>query len=284
MDPIVSIDNYLAMLLERLSPVTVLSAFFLCCARIFPIMVLAPFFGAKLLTGPVRIMFTIALCSIFLPQILFSLQKDIPFDINFTGYLMKEIFIGFILGFFVSIPFYIVQSSGSLIDHMRGSSSLQVTDPSTKTQTGPVGILYNSVLIVIFFSIGGPFLFIEAIQNSFVLVPINDVLNPLFFSPSIPFWKLAFSLIDKIFAIAIQLGAPALIGIVMADMFLGIANRLAPQVQIVFLGMSLKSWLGIALLAAAWIFILTQMGKESLIWLKTINKVIVQTASAPIFH
>jgi type III secretory pathway component EscT len=57
----------------------------------------------------------------------------------------------------------------------------------------------------------------------------------------------------------------------MTEVFLGIANRLAPQVQIVFLGMSLKSLIGLAILASAWVFILKQMGKETFLWMKEVN-------------
>jgi type III secretory pathway component EscT len=57
-------------------------------------------------------------------------------------------------------------------------------------------------------------------------------------------------------------------------MFLGIANRLAPQVQIVFLGMSLKSLLGLGLLWAGWFFILKQMANQSVLWLHDLEKVL----------
>jgi type III secretion protein SpaR/YscT/HrcT len=279
-DFVSSTDTYLSFVLslKDVSPLTVLSAFFLCLARVLPIMILAPFFGAKLLPSAIRVMFGVAFVAILLPQVLLTIHGDIAFDLSFFGYLLKELFIGFVLGFLVSVPFYIAQSSGSLIDHIRGSSALQVTDPSTKTQTGPVGILYNYVLIAIFFAIGGPFYFIDGLQHSFTLIPVNEVFNPLFFSMKLPFWKTILGLVNYILAMSIQLGAPALIGILMAEMFLGIANRLAPQVQIVFLGISLKSWVGLALLAAAWYFILQQMGKESLHWISIMQKTMVQTA------
>ena len=64
----------------------------------------------------------------------------------------------------------------------------------------------------------------------------------------------------------------------MAEMFLGIANRLAPQVQIVFLGISLKSWIGLGMLALAWYYIIQQFSKESEIWLNTIENAIKQAA------
>jgi type III secretory pathway component EscT len=93
-----------------------------------------------------------------------------------------------------------------------------------------------------------------------------------------PFWKMIITLMTHILALAIQLGAPSIIGILMAEMFFKIANRLVPQVQIVFLGISLKSFAGLGLLTAAWFFILKQLGKESIVWLKAIYQTIEQVA------
>ena len=276
MDSLSSTDTYLNLLLSlpKLDPTTIVAALFLCLARLLPIMVLAPFFGAKIVPGPVRMMFSISILAILLPQILLSLKTAIIFNAAFTTLFLKELLIGFVLGFLITIPFYIVQSAGSLTDHMRGAQSLQVTDPTTSTQTGPIGKFYNFTLITIFYFIGGPFIFIDALGKSFFLIPINKFLNPMFLSTTMPFWVLFVGLFNYILAMAIQLASPALIGVLMAEMFLGIANRLAPQVQIVFLGISLKSWIGLALLASAWYFIMHQMSIESVTWLNIVQKTI----------
>lgn len=277
-DLLSSTDVYFSLLLNYASvhPTSILAAFFLTLSRILPILILAPFLGSRYLPNPVKVMFAVSLCVIILPKIVLSLKHELFLDISFVGYALKELLFGFILGFLVAIPFYIAQASGSLIDHIRGSASLQVTDPTTKSQTGPVGMLYNYVLIVIFFYVGGPFYFFNALFNSFELVPIDGLLNINFFSLKLPFWQLIITLLHHLLSLAIQLGAPSIIGILMAEMFLGIANRLAPQVQIVFLGISLKSFVGLALLAAAWFFILKQLGKESLLWVKIMSQTITQ--------
>ena len=280
-DVISSTDSYLSLLLSlpEISALTLFAAFFLVIARIIPSMVIAPFFGAKTLPAAIRIMFSIAICAIILPGVLMRIPKDLTFNFVYVGLMLKEILIGFVIAFLVTIPFYIAQSTGGLIDHIRGASSLQVTDPTTHSKTGPIGIFYNYVLIAVFFAIGGHILYIEALSKSFFLIPINDVLNPIFFSIKLPFWQKIVGMIHYVFSIAIQLGAPSIIGVLMAEMFLGIANRLAPQVQIVFLGISLKSWIGLALLAAAWYLIMTQLGKETLEWLKNLNQTIQQAAA-----
>jgi len=262
--------------MPNLQPATVLSLFFLTLARVLPIIAIAPFLGAKNIPRVIRMMFSIALVAIFLPQNLMMTTMDVPFNLTFIGYMAKELLIGTILGFLASVPFYIAQMAGSLIDHQRGASSLQVSDPTTQSQTGPVGILYNYVLIAVFFALNGPFIFLDGVANSYKLIPASGILNPALFSLNTVFWKQMVGLFSKMMTLAIQLASPALIGILVTDMFLGIANRLAPQVQIVFLGISLKSWVGIAMLATAWALIIKVMGQEAIAWTKNLNQLIIQ--------
>lgn len=276
MDTLTATDNYASLLLAfpNMEPATLLSLFFLTLARVVPIMVLAPFFGAKNVPRVIRMMFSITLVAIFLPQNVMLAHGNIPMSGLFMGLLLKELLIGLILGFLATVPFYIAQMAGSLIDHQRGSSALQVTDPTTQSQTGPIGILYNYMLIAMFFSLNGPFLFLDGIATSYQIIPVDSMISATLFSVKTPFFKMAFGLFQKMMSLSIQLAAPGLIGILLTDMFLGIANRLAPQVQIVFLGISLKSWVGIALMTAAWAIIVKFMGKEAIDWFKQLNQLI----------
>lgn len=260
--------------LPNISFMGVITVFFLVLMRIAPIMVLAPFLGAKLAPGIARMGFAICLTFVFLPFVAATVKTPVAFNMAYVFYSLKEILVGLILGFLVTIPFYMVQTSGTLIDYLRGASIMQSQDPTMQTQTSPIGVLFNYLLIVIFFSIDGPFIFFDALMKSYQVVPPAGGINPLFLSVKSNFWTIAFDIVNQIVTIAIQLAAPALVAILMAEMFLGIANRLAPQVQIAFLGMSIKSLLGLALLWAAWFFILKQFVKHSYSWLEVINKMV----------
>ncbi len=276
MNSVTATDSYANLLLSlpQLKPATVLSVFFLTLARILPIMVQAPFLGAKNLPMLVRMMFSVALVAIFLPQNLLAVTREIPYGMPWIGLMCKELLIGVCLGFLSSAPFFIAQMAGTLIEHSRGASSLQISDPTTQAQTSPIGLLFNYALIAIFFVLGGPFLFFDGLAESYQMIPVDKMFNESFFNINQPYWKLAFDFGDHAMTLCVQLAAPALIGILLTDMFLGIANRLAPQVQIVFLGVSLKSWVGIALLTASWVLVIQVMGKESINWIKTLNQLI----------
>ena len=193
---------------------------------------------------------------------------------KFSILALKELFIGFVLGFLISVPFFVAQSSGILIDSTRGSSAMQAQDPTLQNQSSSIGNLFNYTLIVLFFQLDGPFLFFNAFLKSYELIPPDSFINPKFFTLQMPLWSTVTSILHHIMALCIQLAAPALIGVLMSETFLGIANRLAPQVQISFLGMALKSFVGLLILWAGWFFILQQTGKETMNWIDVLNKIL----------
>lgn len=267
--------DYAALLssFPQFSPLSLLAIFLLAMMRVAPIVMLAPFLGAKL-PGGVKMGLTIALTAILLPHLITTTTHPIAFNNLYIGYALKEVLIGFFLGFMASIPFYFSESAGVLIDFLRGSSALMVSDPTTQAQASPIGLLYNYVLLVLFFQIGGVFLFLSGVLTSYTIIPVDQFLSPELFTLSHPLWQTILHLLTKFTALSIQLAAPSILAILMAEMFLGIANRLAPQVQIAFLGMSIKSLLGIALLYAAWFFILKQVAAQSLLWLQDLDKLL----------
>ncbi|WP_052244100.1 EscT/YscT/HrcT family type III secretion system export apparatus protein [Neochlamydia sp. TUME1] len=244
--------------------------FFLFLSRFFPILLQSPFFGARVMPQPAKVALGIGLFIIFLPQLLLVTHK-IDFNLKLVFLIFKELFVGTIIGFLISLPFVIVQSAGIIIDHQRGGASLMVNDPTIQNQSSPLGTLFNYVMIWIFFMIDGPFLFMDAILTSYEVIPADQIINPKFFERSSVFWANEIALLNKIMVISIRLASPALIMIMMTDFFLGIANRLAPQVQITFLGMPLKSLLALLIVCVGWKMLNEEMAKQGYVW---INEVI----------
>ena len=272
-------DNYVTMFLNSAlaagSPLAPLTLLFLFLARMLPIIALSPFFGARVLPHPVKVAFAITLFVLFLPHLLVVTTTPLTFDMLTLMYLFKEMFIGFIIGFLISIPFSIVQTAGMLIDHQRGGASLMVNDPTIQNQSSPLGTMFNMVLIYLFFFMDGPFLFIDAIMTSYEIIPPDKFINPQFFERNSPFWQVQITLLNTVMKMGIQLATPALMAILMTDVFLGITNRLAQQVQITFLGLPLKSLLGLGIICIGWNLLTERMVEEAYSWLKTINDVIL---------
>ncbi len=263
---------YAESALSSEEPTAVFTLFFLFAARMLPIIAQSPFLGARVLPHPVKIAFTICLFAIFLPH-LTRVSTTVPLLYNPMSILLfaKELVIGYLIGLIISVPFIIVQSAGMFIDHQRGGASLMVNDPTIQNQSSPLGTLFNFVLIYIFFMIDGPFLFIEVIMKSYDIVPPDQFLSSIFFQKHSAFRELSQTILNKVMYYSIQFAAPALIMILMTDVFLGIANRLAPQVQITFLGLPLKSLLALLVLCVGWQVLAGQMVENSYRWLRILE-------------
>ncbi len=259
---------------QKGSMLSIMALIVLTAFRIMPIIAFAPFFGARILPHPTKVVFSLILVIAVLPKILLTSTVPLDFNTNLIMLGLKELFIGFIMGFFLGLPFLIVTSAGVFIDHQRGAASLMVNDPTIQNQSSPIGTVYNLMLIVIYFAIDGPFFVIDAILDSFQVVPPDQFLNPLFFAPQ-SFMKEKLMKCLQVFAVmALQLSAPSLIAMLMTDTFLGVINRLAPQVQIYFLGIGLKSWLACLMVCIGWMYFNDQLRKESLSWLKEFMELI----------
>lgn len=271
-------DSYVTLFINSayvLSDETaIFSLMFLFFGRMLPIIGLSPFFGARILTNPAKVFFALCLFTIFLPQLVTSLTRPIAFNDFLFLLLIKELFIGLCIGFIVSIPYIVVTAAGMIIDHQRGGASLMVNDPTIQNQSSPIGTFFNMVLIYIFWMIDGPFIFLDAIAKSYELIPPDQFLNSAFFAHNSPFWLSMITLFNKIMVVSIQMCTPALLAILMTDVFLGIANRLAPQVQITFLGMPLKSLLGLAVVAFGWNLLIEAFVFQSRLWLNYVSEMI----------
>lgn len=269
-------SNYITLFLNSVfaneEPLAALTMLFLFVARIYPIIALSPFFGAKVLPHPVKAAFAMCLFAIFLPKLLVVTSTPITFNLTAVFLMMKEIFVGFVIGFLISIPFTIVQSAGIIIDHQRGGASLMVNDPTVQNQSSPLGTVFNMVLIYLFYYLDAPFMVLDTIITSYDVIPPDRFFNPNFFNANTEFWKMQVAILSKVMTVAIQLATPALLIMLMTDLFLGIINRLAPQVQITFLGMGLKSMLGLGIVCIGWNLLVEEFGKSTYYWVNQINE------------
>lgn len=258
-----------------------LSLMFLFMGRMFPIIALVPFFGGRVLPRPVKVTFAISLFAIFLPQLLTATKTPLDFNLDLVLLLFKELFVGLIIGFVLSIPFIIVQSTGILIDHQRGGSSLMINDPTIQNQSSPLGTLFNYVLIYLFFMMDGPFLVLDILSQSYQILPPDKMFSSAIFSENSQLLTYITKILGSVMILSTQLAAPALIMILMTDFFLGIANRLAPQVQITFLGMPLKSLLGLTIIFFGWTLFTEEIVHQGYKALNSVAELIQQFQPAP---
>ena len=256
------------------SGISVMSLTFLAAGRIAPIIALSPFFGARVLPNPVKVAMILCFTAIVLPKLALGITEPLHFDLRLILLFMRELFVGAIFGFFLGLPFLMVSSAGVYIDHQRGAASLMTNDPTIQNQSSPIGTLYNLLLIIIFWAVDGPFFVLDSLYYSYDVIPIDRFQTPIFLGEqSVVHEKIVHALYIFV-ATSLQLCTPALLSILMTDTFLGIINRLAPQVQITFLGMGLKSWFALFIVCIGLFPLAIQLTKEIAIWLKEFQELV----------
>ncbi len=263
--------NYLLSHPYSSSPTFFPSIFFLVVARLFPIVSFVPFLGAKVMNRPAKAGLAIALFVMIFPFVFEQITMPVTFNVNLVFLLLKEVFIGFAIAIIVYVPFAMAQTAGLLIDHQRGASSFRVNDPLMQNMPSPTGVFLDLITIYLFFSLNGPFLFFDTVIESFQLIPPDQFLSHIAVRQEARFWEQALVLYNTIIVSGVKLAAPSMIIILMTDTFLGIANRLAPQVQMVFLGLPLKALFGIGILWLGWMTIVRYLAKFSIDWLEQVN-------------
>lgn len=177
---------------------------------------------------------------------------------------MKEVFYGLAIGFAVSVMFYALGAAGQMIDEQRGGALARVLIPQLGDQGAISSNFLYQLAIVVYISIGGHLLFFKVFFESFMTLPV--LAFPSAGSGMLSLMMLFIKITGNVVAIAIQLSAPILIAIFLTDIILGIANRVAPQINVWMLGFILRGYIGILLLFLALTMITEQIrhySKES---------------------
>lgn len=212
-------------------------------ARILPIVVFTPLFGGDIASRRFRMGIAILLSLTFALAIG---PLDEPGWAIWTSLLLKEILIGATLALGIVVIFQAFTAAGAVIDLARGASIATLLDPLSRQQTPITGVFLSLFALVVFLSLGGYAMVIGALLDTFVLCPPGEPAPAALMAPDATMRIVG--LMGELFALAVRLAAPVLLVILLLDVSLGLINRAAPQIQVFFLGMAAKGWLGLAVL------------------------------------
>lgn len=225
----------------------------LCSARMLTAFLVAPFFNSDMITGVTRQCIVMVFALIVFPTILpFVRSHELSLGIVLL-IVAKEAIIGALIGYLAGLFFYTIEAVGHIIDHQRGAAFASLMDPASGTQTTPMGSLFIQVTILLFFTSGGFLLFLSGMYESYRIWPI-DTYWPSF-DPE--FAQFFLARLDDLMSLAFLLVSPILITLFLSDLGLGLINRFAPQLNVFFLSMPIKSGLSLLILIFYMQFLLT---------------------------
>lgn len=169
------------------------------------------------------------------------ITSAIPFGIGVIG----EIMMGAVIGLSVRLIFAGIQLAGQLSGFQMGLAIANVMDPVTSAQVSIIAQLNNLMAMLIFLTINAHHMFLRALAESFRLIPPFDVQ----FSNSLI--EHLISLSGNMFIIAIKVGAPVIVALLLTNVAFGLIARTVPQMNIFLVAMPIQIVVGLLFLAFA---------------------------------
>ncbi|GAB4246468.1 flagellar biosynthetic protein FliR [Deferrisoma sp.] len=154
----------------------------------------------------------------------------------------REVVVGILAGFVARLVFAAVQFGGQLVGFQMGLGIVSVMDPQFETQISVVSQLEFILALLLFLSVGGDGMLIEAFAANLRAVPPGD------WWTSAAVVQALVTLTGEVFRLGLALAAPVVAAIFASHVILGVFARAVPQMNMLILGFPLQILVGFTVL------------------------------------
>ncbi|MGB9673554.1 MAG: flagellar biosynthetic protein FliR [Anaerolineales bacterium] len=218
--------------------------FFLTFTRIMATIIHVPVLGGRSIPNPVKIGLGLILAIFLTPIQTIHTQLSSLDIVAFSISIGREIVIGTIAGYAAVLAFGALQISGSLMGLGSGFMAGQILNPAIEENGTSLDQLFVTTSFLIFFVLNGHHIFLLGLAKTFEVLPINSDIPSLAQEP-------IFHLTSSMITTGVQMALPILGALLLSDLAMGLLARVAPQIQVFFLGIPLKIAFGLFALAIA---------------------------------
>ena len=209
--------------------------------------------------------------SFFLSIIIFPVIPAVSIEIpsNVFAYIflaMKEIYVGAVMGFAATFIFSGLRFAGAWIDSETGFNMTQIMNPVAQEEDTAMAHLMFIMFILLLLITGGHIFYLQAIAESFRLIPLTGAHMATTGMVSTFSWLTMDS-----FLLGMKVAAPVVATLFISSIALAIIARIMPQMNVWMVGMPMKLGLGMLTLIFAlplmWQAFLKQQGYLQEYWI-----------------
>lgn len=217
--------------------------FVLVFIRVSAALAVLPVFRHRAVPASWKAALAIAISLLVAPTIV---PAQLPGTGTIADYLivgLSETVCGLLMGFAGQFVFFAIDICGRILGLQSGLSIVATIDPNSDTQSDVLTQVYELLAILVFLSLDGHLMMLQAVRSSFDAVAIGS----LSMDGKLADWSV--SQAGLVLARGVQLAAPMMVTLLLTDVALGILTRVAPTMNVFVLGFPLK--IGITLLFAS---------------------------------
>lgn len=209
--------------------------------RVLGVITIAPILGDNAIPNQVKLGLGVMLTLIIAPTIPALPQFEI-FSFQGLLILIQQMVIGLAIGFSMRLVFSAVAMAGQLIGMSMGLGFASFFDPQSQGQSTAVSQFLMLLAMLVFLSLDGHLMMINAVADSFVTMPISLHGNGID-AMKIAQWG------EMIFSAGLLLAMPVIAALLITNMALGILTRTSPQLNIFGIGFPITLSIGLLVLA-----------------------------------
>lgn len=154
---------------------------------------------------------------------------------DLLGSAFSNVAVGVVLAVASGVIFYLFEVAGGLVDMMSGLQIAQVFDPTTGQNAAIFARFFHMTALTVFLATGGHAMLIRGLHRSLEVVPLS---GGFAFSGGLA--EQLLSSAGSLLVAGIEIAAPALVALFLAEIVLAIAARFSPQTNVFILGMPIK--------------------------------------------
>jgi type III secretion protein T len=227
---------------------TCLIAMAMLAPRATVCLTMLPGFSGRTLPGMLRHAVALAITVPALPGAFAAVAQTPPGFILAGLLACKEAAIGLLLGVLLSIPVWVAQSIGSILDAQRSPIQLQSNNASLDQDASALGAMLLQAVLVVMMQAGLFSAMVRILIDSYALWPAMSLAPP--FEPGhLDLLLRRFG--EFIWHIAVY-GGPVIIPLVMIDFGFAIIGMFASNLQVSFASSPIKSLAGMFILLIYW--------------------------------
>lgn len=216
-----------------------LVALLLAAARAAAWLVVAPPFATKSIPAPAKGVLAVGLALPVVPRLAGSVPGLGTAEL--LSALAVQVLVGAALGFVTYLFFAAVQAAGDLIDLFGGFTMVQAYDPLSMSGASVFGRLHQLLATTLLFATGGHLMVVHGFLASYDALPLDGMLD-LSRTASV-----LVTGVGQFFLAALQIAAPLIGVLFLADLGLGLLTRVSPSLNAFSLGFPIKILLTLSL-------------------------------------
>lgn len=214
------------------------TALILIFVRMLTFFIVVPIFFPKGFPDTAKVATSLVIAYLLLPGINYS-TLNITNNYTLISYVACETVTGLTLGYITNLCFFSIRMAGQIIDQQVGFSMVNEFDPNSNSNVTLVEQLMYWSSVILFFSIDGHHMLIEALIESFNSINLGK------FILSGDSFNLIFTAFVQFFSIGLKIAIPIMLIILIVDITLGLIGRTVPQLNVMILGLPIKILVGL---------------------------------------